>query len=29
MAASELSAPIPDIAVNRRLDDPLANLRAF
>jgi len=28
-AASELSAPIPDIAVNRRLDDPLANLRAY
>ena len=27
--ASELSAPIPDIAVNRRLDDPLANLRAY
>ncbi|TFW31969.1 transcription-repair coupling factor [Massilia horti] len=27
--ASELSAPIPDIAVNRRLDDPLANLRSF
>ncbi|MGX4640282.1 transcription-repair coupling factor [Massilia sp. SYSU DXS3249] len=27
--ASELSAPIPDIAVNRRLEDPLANLRAF
>jgi transcription-repair coupling factor (superfamily II helicase) len=27
--ASELSAAIPDIAVNRRLDDPLANLRAF
>src|SRR5205823_10005339 len=27
--ASEVSAPIPDIAVNRRLDDPLANLRAF
>ncbi|MFM8463891.1 MAG: transcription-repair coupling factor, partial [Burkholderiaceae bacterium] len=26
---SELSAPIPDIAVNRRLDDPLASLRAF
>jgi transcription-repair coupling factor (superfamily II helicase) len=26
---SELSAPVPDIAVNRRLDDPLANLRAF
>jgi len=29
LAASELSAPIPDIAVNRRLDDPLANLRAY
>jgi transcription-repair coupling factor (superfamily II helicase) len=28
-AASELSAPIPNIAVNRRMDDPLANLRAF
>jgi transcription-repair coupling factor (superfamily II helicase) len=28
-AASELSAPLPDIAVNRRLDDPLTNLRAF
>ncbi|MDY0964146.1 transcription-repair coupling factor [Massilia sp. CFBP9026] len=27
--ASELSAPIPDIAVNRRLDDPLTNLRAY
>lgn len=27
--ASELSAPIPDISVNRRLDDPLTNLRAF
>ena len=27
--ASELSAPIPDIAVNRRMEDPLANLRAF
>jgi transcription-repair coupling factor (superfamily II helicase) len=27
--ASELSATIPDIAVNRRLDDPLANLRSF
>ena len=26
---SELSAPIPDIAVNRRLDDPLTNLRAY
>ena len=29
VAASELSAMLPDIAVNRRLDDPLANLRAF
>ena len=29
LAASELSSPIPNIAVNRRLDDPLANLRAF
>ncbi len=28
-AASELSAPLPDIAVNRRLDDPLSNLRSF
>jgi transcription-repair coupling factor (superfamily II helicase) len=27
--ASELSAPIPDIAINRRLEDPLANLRAY
>ncbi|MDP3672016.1 MAG: transcription-repair coupling factor [Telluria sp.] len=27
--ASELSAPIPNVAVNRRQDDPLANLRAF
>jgi len=27
--ASELSAPLPNIAVNRRLDDPLANLRAY
>ena len=27
--ASELSAPIPDIAVNRRLDDPLINLRTY
>jgi transcription-repair coupling factor (superfamily II helicase) len=26
---SELSAPIPDIAVNRRLEDPLANLRSY
>jgi len=29
LAASELSSPIPNIAVNRRLNDPLANLRAF
>jgi transcription-repair coupling factor (superfamily II helicase) len=28
-AASELSAPVPDIAVNRRLEDPLANLRSY
>ncbi len=28
-AASELSAPIPNIAVNRRVDDPLVNLRAY
>jgi transcription-repair coupling factor (superfamily II helicase) len=27
--ASELSAPLPDIAVNRRLDDPLTHLRTF
>jgi len=27
--ASELSAPVPDIAVNRHLDDPLTNLRAY
>ena len=27
--ASELSAPIPNIAVNRRLDDPLSNLRSY
>ncbi|GAB3452141.1 transcription-repair coupling factor [Massilia terrae] len=27
--ASELSSPLPDIAVNRRLDDPLANLRSY
>lgn len=27
--ASELSAPLPDVAVNRRLDDPLASLRAY
>ncbi|MEB0138605.1 MULTISPECIES: transcription-repair coupling factor [unclassified Undibacterium] len=28
-AASEISAFLPDIAVNRRADDPLTNLRAF
>ncbi len=28
-AASDLSAPLPDISVNRRLDDPLVNLRSF
>ena len=27
--ASELSAAVPNIAVNRRADDPLANLRAY
>jgi transcription-repair coupling factor (superfamily II helicase) len=27
--ASELSAPIPNIAVNRRVEDPLVNLRAY
>ncbi len=27
--ASEISAPIPNIAVNRRLDDPLSNLRSY
>jgi transcription-repair coupling factor (superfamily II helicase) len=27
--ASALSAPIPNIAVNRRADDPLVNLRAY
>ena len=27
--ASELSAPIPNIAVNRRMDDPLTNLRSY
>ncbi|MFC3108889.1 transcription-repair coupling factor [Undibacterium arcticum] len=27
--ASELSAPIPNITVNRRMDDPLTNLRAY
>ena len=28
-APSELSAALPDVAVNRRLDDPLARLRSF
>ncbi len=28
-AASDLSAPIPDVAVNRRADDPLVNLRSY
>ncbi len=28
-AASELSAPVPNVAVNRRADDPLTNLRAY
>jgi transcription-repair coupling factor (superfamily II helicase) len=27
--ASELSAPVPNIAVNRHTDDPLTNLRAY
>ncbi|MFJ2986543.1 transcription-repair coupling factor [Collimonas sp. NPDC087041] len=27
--ASELSAPIPNIAVNRRIEDPLTNLRSY
>lgn len=27
--ASEISAPIPNIAVNRRVDDPLINLRSY
>ncbi len=27
--ASELSAPIPNIAVNRRMDDPVVNLRSY
>jgi transcription-repair coupling factor (superfamily II helicase) len=27
--SSEISAPIPNIAVNRRIDDPLANLRSY
>ena len=26
---SELSAPLPDVAVNRRADDPLANIRQY
>ncbi|MFZ6657885.1 transcription-repair coupling factor [Undibacterium sp. TJN19] len=29
MAASEVSSFLPDIAVNRRADDPLTNLRSF
>ncbi|MYN03796.1 transcription-repair coupling factor [Pseudoduganella sp. DS3] len=29
LPSSELSAPIPNIAVNRHLDDPLTNLRAY
>lgn len=29
VSASALSSPLPDIAVNRRLDDPLNNLRSF
>ncbi|MFZ6674147.1 transcription-repair coupling factor [Undibacterium sp. Xuan67W] len=28
-AASELSSSLPDVAVNRRADDPLTNLRSF
>ncbi|MBB5393637.1 MULTISPECIES: transcription-repair coupling factor [unclassified Herbaspirillum] len=28
-APSELSTPLPNIAVNRRVDDPLTNLRSF
>ncbi|WP_432239251.1 transcription-repair coupling factor [Herbaspirillum robiniae] len=28
-APSEFSAPLPNIAVNRRIEDPLANLRSF
>ena len=28
-AASELSAPVPNIAVNRRAEDPLDNLRSY
>jgi transcription-repair coupling factor (superfamily II helicase) len=27
--ASPLSAPLPNLAVNRRMDDPLSNLRAY
>jgi transcription-repair coupling factor (superfamily II helicase) len=29
LGASELSAPIPNIAVNRHLEDPLTNLRSY
>ena len=29
LPSSELSAPIPNIAVNRHLDDPLTNLRSY
>ncbi|MGW8392132.1 transcription-repair coupling factor [Pseudoduganella sp. HUAS MS19] len=29
LPSSELSAPVPNIAVNRHLDDPLTNLRAY
>jgi len=28
-ARSEVSAPLPDVAVNRRIDDPLTNLRSY
>jgi transcription-repair coupling factor (superfamily II helicase) len=28
-AASEVSARVPDVAVNRRIDDPLVNLRSY
>ncbi|MFL6715721.1 MAG: transcription-repair coupling factor [Burkholderiaceae bacterium] len=28
-APSELSSPLPNLAVNRRMDDPLASLRAY
>ena len=28
-AASEISAPLPNIAVNRRVDDPIVNLRSY